>query len=255
MGLFIAFVSILVIADFGLIILAKKVFKSEKQIRILFLIYPILTILCHYSSLIYHSFTPDYTPLQFMTNNPNLVLPIYPCNVVMWLLLLLGIFWNKRENRFFRIVIDFCFYFGIIGALIGMFVNVDFIREPTLKNFDITKGIVAHAFMLMNLFALPFFKLVKIDLHSNFAHVVVGVVGLGILGLYNSLLITVFAGENFAQIVNSMFILHSPFEGFDWVTYPVIALIGLPIYFLIFQIMDLIAYKKGNRWIHREKHW
>ena len=203
MGLFIVFICGLIAIDFGLILLAKKFIKTDKQIRILFLIYPILTILCHYSSLVYHAFTPEYPPIEFIKNNPNLVLPIYPCNLIMWLLLLLGIFWNKRENRFFRIVKDFCFYFGVISAMVGMFVNTDFIQNPTLKDFDITKGIVAHAFMLMNMFALPFYKEVKVDLFSNFIHITIGIICLGIIGLYNSLLITVFSSKENAEFINS----------------------------------------------------
>lgn len=243
----------LIIVGVGLLFLSKKLFKSEKQIKILFIILPLLTIACHYSSLLYH-FLKDGSQLLFLTQNPNLILPIYPCNVIMWGLLIVGIFYDK-QNKFMTILKDFCFYFGIISALIGMFANVDFINNPTLSDYDVTKGIVAHGFMLMNIMALGFYKSVKVDLHSNFVHLVIGVLGMGVIGLYNNLLITILSGEAYAKVVNSMFLLGSPFEGADWVTYPVVVAIALPVYFGIFEILDLVFYEKGNRWIHREKHW
>lgn len=256
MGLFIVFVSSLILVIVGLLILMKKTIKTDNQIRILFLILPILTIACHYSSLLYHAIVPGTSsPMDFLLGNPNLILPIYPCNVVMWLLLLVGIFWKYREKRAFRVIIDFCFYFGVVGALVGMLVNVDFIREPTLKNYDITKGIIAHGFMLMNILALPVFKIVKLDLHSNFVHLMIGVILMGVLGLYNNLLVRVTGGEGYALQVNSMFLLVSPFADVPWLKFPIIVLFVAPAYFLVFQILDLIFYEKGNRWIHREKTW
>ena len=248
------FINVICIAvAVGVLLLCKKYFNTEKQIRNVFLVLPLLTIACHYSSLLYHAFV-GISSMEFLISNPNLILPIYPCNVVMWLLFVLGAFWKYRDKYVFRIIIDFCFYFGIISALVGMFANVDFIKNPTLKDYDVTKGIIAHGFMLMNIMALGFYKIVKVDLHSNFVHLTFGVVFMGILGAYNNLLIYVFAGD-YANDVNSMFLLHSPFDGVPFLIFPVIVAIALPVYFGIFQIIDLIAYKKGNRWIHREKHW
>lgn len=238
----------------GFLIMSKKFIKDDKQIRIFFLVLPLLTIACHYSSLIYHGIN-DGTAMVFLENNPNLVLMIYPCNVVMWILFILGVFWKYREKRAFKVIIDFSFYFGIISALVGMFANVDFIRNPTLADYDVTKGIVAHGFMLMNVIALGFYKIVKIDMIPNFINLTIGVVAMGILGAYNNLLLAVVAGDAYADSVNSMFLLHSPFENVPFLVFPIIVLIALPIYFGIFEIIDLIAYKKGNRWIHRAIKW
>lgn len=245
---------IIIAISIGILLFSKKIIKTDKQTRILFLILPILTILCHYSSLIYHGIN-DGTAMDFLRSNPNLVLMIYPCNVVMWILFILGIFWKHREKRVFRVIIDFSFFFGIVSALVGMFANVDFIRNPTLADYDVTKGIVAHGFMLMNVFALGFYKIVKIDLLPNFINLTIGVVFLGIIGAYNNLLLSVIAGDAYANSTNSMFLIHSPFEDIPFLIFPIIVLISLPIYFGIFEIIDLIAYKKGNRWIHRQFKW
>ena len=58
--------------------------------------------------------------------------------------------------------------------------------------------------------------------------------------------------EAAAYDVNSMFLIHSPFEGLDFLTYPVIALIAVPIYFTVFVICDLVAHKKESAFITKE---
>lgn len=233
----------------GILFLCKKLIKKDKQIRILFTVLPLLTIVCHYSSLIYHLIA-EGSCKQFLVENPNLVLPIYPCNVVMWCLLILGICWNK-ENRFKRFLVDFTFYFGIVSALVGMFANVDFVNNPTLLNYDVTKGIIAHGFMLMNIMALGFYKVPKIDLHVNFINIVISIVMMAIVGAYCNLLFYVISGSDAAYQVNSMFMIHSPFDGVPFLIYPVIAGFFIPLYFGIFQLLELIFHKKGERWIHR----
>ena len=75
--------------------------------------------------------------MNFLRSNPNLLLPIYPCNVVMWLALVYGCLKNK-ESKFASFVGDYIFWFGIISALVGMFVNIDFINNPTFKDYDVT---------------------------------------------------------------------------------------------------------------------
>ena len=59
--------------------------------------------------------------------------------------------------------------------------------------------------------------------------------------------------EAAAYDVNSMFLIHSPFDGLDFLTYPVISLIAVPIYFGVFVICDLCAHKKGERFYNQVK--
>ena len=78
--------------------------------------------------------------VEYLADNPNLILPIYPCNVVMWSCLIIGLIRN-RESRFNKLLTDYVFWFGIFSTLVGMFANVDFINNPTLADYDITKSI------------------------------------------------------------------------------------------------------------------
>ena len=240
---------ILIILIVGLLVLFKKTCKSDKSKYIVLLVISISTIVCHYSSLLYHELS-NGSAMDFLIDNPNLILPIYPCNVVMWLALVYGILKNK-ETKFTLFLGDYIFWFGIASAVVGMFVNIDFFRNPTLLDYDVTKGIVAHAIMLLNVLALPVLGFTKIKLERNLFHILISIVMMYVIGLYCNLVIRVLGSAEFAYHVNSMFILHSPFEGIDFLTYPVIALVAFIIYFIVFFICELIVYKKGNRWYNR----
>lgn len=233
------------------LIISKKKIVSERGKNITLLVSALLTIACHYSSLLYHWLSDD-TALQFLYGNPNLILPIYPCNVVMWCCLIFGLI-KKKDGKFGQFLIDFIFWFGVISSLVGMFANVDFVRNPSFANYDVTKGIVAHAFMLYNIMLLPVLGFVKIDLIRNQINIVISIVMMYIVGLYCNLVCKVIGTEATAYNVNSMFIIHSPFEGVDWLTFPIIGCMCFVAYFIVFLICDFIAYKKGNRFISRLK--
>ena len=240
---------ILLIIISAVLLIVKKTAKTEKTKNIILQVSPILTILCHYSSLAYHHFTAG-DAFTYLKHNPNLVLPIYPCNVVMWCALILG-FVKNTESKVGKFLSDYLFWFGIFSTLVGMFANVDFIRTPTLANFDITKGIVAHATLLFNVLLLPLFGLVKLDFARNMKNMIFSVIGMYIIGLYCNLIFEVLVSPEMAYEVNSMFIIHSPFPGLDFLKYPIIAVIALALYFILFTVCDLIKNKKGERWFDK----
>ena len=146
---------------------------------------------------------------------------------------------------------DYIFWFGIVSTLVGMFANVDFIRKPTLVDFDITKGIIAHATLLFNLLLLPIYGRIKIDLKTNLVHIIISIIEMLVIGLYCNLVFCVLVSKDVAYQVNSMFLIHSPFAGLDFLTYPVIALMAIPIYFGIFAICEIFTFKKGERFYNR----
>lgn len=242
---------ILILIIVGVLYLIKKKVKNDKTKDLLLLISSLLTVLSHYSSLIFH-LIKDGTCIDYLKSNPNLLIPIYPCNVVMILLVVFGLLKNKN-SKFGKFLVDYCFYFGIVSCLVGMFANVDFILNPTLLEFDITKSIVAHGFMLFNVLLLPAFGYVKIDLPKNIMHIFYSIIMMLFVGGYVTLLFTVLSSYETAYQVNSMFLLHSPFDGLDFLTYPVIAIIALFAYFIVFNVMEFIKYGKDNIWFKRIK--
>lgn len=241
---------ILVLFDVGVLILLKKFCKSNKAIYIALLIIPICTILCHYSSLVYHFFKDD-SAMTYLKHNPNLVLPIYPCNIVMWLSLVFGII-RKKEGKFANFLMDYLFWFGVLSAAVGMFANVDFVRNPNLKDFDIAKGILSHGLLLLNALALPVLGFVKIKLERNILNIIISTLMMFVVGLYCNLLFEVLVSKEMAFEVNSMFIIHSPFNYDDKIlTFPLISVIIVFLYFITFVICEMFAYKHKERWYIR----
>lgn len=237
---------ILLIIITALLFIVKKTVKTDKAQNILLLAAAAVTILFHYSTLIFRCIT-DNAAIEYLKSNPNLILPIYPCNVVMWSCLIIGLIKNK-DSKLGRLLADYVFWFGIFSTLVGMFANVDFIKNPTLADYDITKSIVAHATLLFNVLLLSVFGRIRIDFWQNMKHMILSVIGMYLIGLYCNLVFKVLVSTEMAYEVNSMFIIHSPFEGLDFLKYPIIAVIALVLYFILFISCDLIKHKKGERW-------
>ena len=229
----------------ALLFLVKKTVRSERVENLLLLISPIITILFHYSTFIFHAISGGPF-IDYLRDTPNLILPIYPCNVVMWSALVIP-FLNIKNSRFARFLTDYVFWFGILSTLVGMFANVDFIKNPTLKDYEITKSIVAHATLLFNVLLLPIFKRVKVDFWQNLKNIFLSVIEMYVIGLYCNLVFKVLVSPERAYDVNSMFIIHSPIDGINFLKYPIIAAIGLLFYAALFFVCDLIKNKKGER--------
>jgi hypothetical protein len=75
------------------------------------------------------------------------------------------------------------------------------------------------------------------------------------IGLYCNLVFKVLVSSDMAYQVNSMFIIHSPFDGVDFFTYPTIAGLALMLYFITFTICEIVSHKKGERWFDKASEW
>jgi hypothetical protein len=247
----IIFNCILLLIIFIGLFFCKKYIKSEKVKNLVLFLSSLLTILFHYSSFIYLYIT-NGSSAEYLRNNPNLLLPIYPCNVVMWGCLIYGVLKNK-ESKAASFLADYLFWFGIFSTLVGMFANVDFINNPTFKDYEVTKSIVAHATLLFNVLLIYVFGHIKVNLFKNMLHIIMSIVMMYIIGLYCNNVFEVLVSYEEAYDVNSMFILHSPFPNIPFLIYPVIASIALILYLGLFSLCELFAYSKGNRWFNRIK--
>ena len=134
-----------------------------------------------------------------------------------------------------------------------MFANVDFIRNPTLADYENVKSIAAHATLLFNVLLLPLFGYSKINMKRNMTSILISIFGMAVIGGYCNLVFCALASEAVAYEVNSMCLIHSPFEGLDFLTYPVIALLATVLYFLLFVACDLLAHKKGELFYNKPK--
>ena len=222
--------------------LIKKYVKRERTKNLIFCVAAVFTILFHYSTLCFKLLT-NGNAMEYLRDTPNLILPIYPCNVVMWSALIFAFLKNKnsRVGKFFA---DYLFWFGIISTLVGMFANVDFINNPTLADYNNFKSIAAHATLLFNVLLLPIFGHIKINIKRNLLNIIISIFVMAAIGFYCNLVFYVLVSAEAAYDVNSMFLIHSPFEGLGFLTYPVIALTAVPIYFAVFVICGRMFQRK-----------
>ncbi len=249
MGTLILFNIFLILLIGALLIAVKKWGQGVRTKRVLLLLAPLVTIAFHYSSFFYHLLFTG-AGIAYLADTPNLILPIYPCNVVMWCALIYGLAPNK-SSKFALLLSDYIFWFGIVSTLVGMFANVDFILNPTLANFEVTKSIVAHATLLFNVLLIPVFGLLRPSFFRNMRNMILSVLAMYVIGLYCNLVFKALVSAEKAYDVNSMFIIHSPFDGIPFLRYPLIAAVALVIYLLIFTVYDIVATPRGNRWFNR----
>jgi hypothetical protein len=158
---------------------------------------------------------------------------------------------KNKNTKMSHILADYIFWFGIFSTLVGMFANVDFINNPTLKDYEVTKSIVAHATLLFNVLLIYLFGYIKIDLIRNMKNIIISVIAMFVIGIYCNTMFEVLISSERAYEINSMFILHSPFPDISFLTYPVISISALFLYFGLFNICELKHYEKGNRWYNR----
>ena len=241
---------LIVLALFG-IYLIKKFVKSERTKNIILILSASVTILFHYSSFIFKLITGNGA-MEYLSANPNLILPIYPCNVVMWSALIFALLRNKN-SKLGKLLADYIFWFGIISTLVGMLANVDFINNPTLLDYENFKSIGAHGTLLFNVLLIPLFGYIKIDVIRNIKSIIISILSMAVIGGYCNIVFYAIGSESMAYDVNSMFLIHSPFAGVEFLTYPVISLIAIPIYLAEFIICDLIVHKKGERFYNKLK--
>ena len=231
--------------------LIKKCVKKERTPNVILIAAALFTIVFHYSSFIFKLLSGG-NAIEYLGETPNLILPIYPCNVVMWSALIFA-FIKTKKSRVAEFFVDYLFWFGIASTLVGMFANVDFIMNPTLADYENFKSITAHATLLFNILLLPIFGYIKIDVKRNMINIIISIFVMAAIGCYCNLVFHALVSKAAAYDINSMFLIHSPFEGLDFLTYPVISLIVIPIYFAIFVICDLCAHKKGQRFYNKVK--
>lgn len=126
-----------------LLIALRLLVKTDRTKNRILKIAAIITVVIHYSNIWVNYFANGGTA----TVENSHILPVYPCNVVMWMLLAAALIQNKKR-LIFRLLSEFCFYGGTICGVLGIVLNVNFGNNPTLADFEILKGLLSHSTML-----------------------------------------------------------------------------------------------------------
>ena len=174
--------------------------------------------------------------------DPPQLLPIHPCNVIMWLLFACA-FLKNHNGKAEKVVLEFTFYAGIVCGTFGIVLNENFGNNPTLSNWFVLKGLLSHSTLIMGCIYILVARFIKIRV-SNCISVFFGlclfiVDGLIINGLYKLFGL----GE-----CNSMYLQHAPFPEMPWFNTWLMGVFALILVFGVSALFEQFALKREDRW-------
>ncbi len=238
----------------GLLVLAVFFIKKQEHKNLILKIIAVVTIALHYSN-IWVEFFANQGSMDGLEDNHLLL--IYPCHIIMWMLLISAFIKNK-SNLAFRIMAEFCFWGGVVCASAGIIANINYNNTPSLADWNILKGLLSHSTLLLGCIYLLVGKFIKINMF-NVVSVALGLTFFFVDGLVINWLYKICKIPE----VNAMYLLYSPFESMPWlnpmllgVSALIILTVGLGLYELSFPTEErwyvkLKNYK--NKFIKQEK--
>ena len=222
-----------------LIYIAVKKVKRDSSKDLILKLSAVSTVIIHYSCLLVDYFQNDGEALVSSTH----ILPVYPCNVLMWMLLVLAFVENKKSTAF-RLFAEFTFIIGTICGIIGILLNENFGSNPTLADYDVLKGLVSHSTMLVGTIYLYFGGYVKPGIWSTFS-LFAGFGTFVVCGLGVNLLYTACGMES----PDGIWINGVPYVGLSSI---VLGFLAILIYFGIFALIEL-RLPSEERWYTKLK--
>ncbi|MFQ6752513.1 MAG: hypothetical protein ACLRFL_03015 [Clostridia bacterium] len=221
----------------GLLIVCGLFIKNQKYKDLVLKISALLTVIIHFSRLYV-----DYFTLGSAEVGSNMLLPVYPCNIAMWLLLIVA-FYKNKQSKVFKVLAEITFYLGIIGGIAGIVLNEIYASTPNLADWSVLNGLLSHCTMLFGSIYLLVGKYIRIRV-DNMISIVIGLVLLFVDGW---LIIGIF--RLFSQDPpNSMYLLSPPVDALPWFNTYLIGLLAIVVFFTITSIYEWIAVPKEERW-------
>ncbi len=227
----------------GLLILARVFVKEQNSKNKILKIAAIVTVLLHYSNIWVEYLTTGRAEVE-----NNHLFPVYPCNVMMWLLLLAA-YRKDKEDTFFVMLAEFVFWGGILCGSIGIIFNFNYDNTPSLLDYDVLKGLVSHSTMLFGCIYVLVGGYIKIRVF-NVVSCAVGAMFFLLDGFLVNSIYHIFRLEP----VNAMYLLESPFPSMPWFSPILMGVIGLSLLFICLAIYET-RFPKEERWYHKLKNF
>ena len=228
-----------------LMIVCKKTIKKDSTKDIVLKITAILVVVIHYSSLYVDFFSNKG---EAMIEN-NMILPVFPCNIIMWLLVAVAFIKNK-DSFIFKTLADFTFIGGTLCGLIGVFFNINFLNNPNLADYDILKGLISHWVMIFGTVYIFAFKYIKLKVVESTRSIFLGLILFAICGTLVNGLFAIFDVPS----VNAMFMLEAPLKSLPFFNFFTIGLLGLILAFIGLNIYEFSTLPKEERWLFNCLH-
>ncbi len=171
----------------------------------------------------------------------SILWPIYFCNVIMYLLLILATM--KKDTKVFKIIATFTAYAGIIGALVTFFdYKYLFYDDGGVYSFERLKSTISHALLLMGSLYLFVGGWVKV----RFKNVLPYTLGVLFCGFVGGLLNWFFIARGIDPDINAMWLRHTALEGTPF-TGLVMGLISIGLVALFSLTYEFILFTKNKK--------
>lgn len=228
---------------FGLIaltfIILKKKQVSIKGENIAFLIGALLTTLTHYLPIIIGLVKGEHYTLMTLEN--NYYLPVWPCNMLMWLNMIMIPFMFKR-GKVIEIVSPFIFFFGTLGATLGLVANINYFHTPDWTDLSIVKGLVSHVFLIFTCVSVKVFNLFKIRTVNTIISCFVGITAFVLCELFSNYILTLQGKDT----VDALMLYGSSYG--KWINFFTVAPIVFILLLTITTIYEIKVLPIEDRW-------
>lgn len=242
----ILYIAISAVITIALLILASICAKSLKAKRVVLILAAVTTVALHFSPL-YVAFLKTGSA----TVASPMLFPIYPCNVIMWLLVICAFTKGNNENKTLNAIYEFVFWAGTVCGIIGIVLNENFAANPTLADWDILHGLLSHSTMVFGCLYLLVGKFIKIRVSNCFSVFL----GLCLFLVDGAIINNIYKRHNLGNR-NSMYLQTPPFDNAPWFNVYLMGVIGITVVFIITALYEQIALKKQDRWYSKiRKHF
>ena len=221
----------------GLLVLLRLL-KRERLNLILLRVLSVGTVVIHYSPLWVDFFTTGTAVATI-----EMLMPVYPCHICMWLLLIAS-FTVEKKGIAATVVREFAFWGGTVCGIVGIVLNENFAANPTLADYDVLKGLLSHSTMVAGCILLLVAGYIKLGVGRGLRAVLCG------LGFFmaDGLLINGLLSAFELPPRNAMYLQQAPFAELPWINTATIGLAALLVTFLANTIYEWIALSREQRW-------
>lgn len=225
----------------ALVLICK--FAKTQETKNLFLKWcAILTVAIHISEVWVDYFSQGYAQVD-----PSVIIPLQPCHLSMWFLVVLA-FKKNKQDKFFKTLAEITFYLGSIGGAFGVLLNFVYADNPNLADWYVLQGFLSHYTLIAGSLFLKFGNYIQIRV-KNMISVVIGLLTLGVYGWF-VVGLHLLCG---LDAPNSMLVLEGPYPALPWINIYTIAAAAIVVLFTFTALYEQFALKPQDRWYNNLK--
>ena len=224
------------------LVLACKFIKSQDKQNLFLKWCAILTVAIHISEVWVDYFSQGYAQVD-----PSIIIPLQPCHLSMWFLVILA-FKKNKEDRFFKTLAEITFYLGTIGGAFGVLLNFSYADNPTLADWFVLQGFLSHYTLIAGSLYLKFGGYIQIRVKNMISIVL----GLSLVCIYGWFVVGLHLLLGLAA-PNSMLVLEGPYPALPWINIYTIAAAAVVVLFIFTSLYEQFTLKPEDRWYKKIK--